>query len=783
MYKKEEQINRKNNFNITFKILFSCVVLLGIVACKKELVLIDSNKTSYVIVIPAQPSAVESKAASELQTYLYKMSDVMIPIVDDREKNLRNEISVGNTNRINHSRIGIDGEELEDDGFLIKTEDKKVYVTGGKRNGVLYGVHELLERYLGCRKYSPTVEHVPRKNKITLPRKINDLQVPVIKSRNMSYTGARDKAFFEWLRLTHTPTGAADWGRWGLWVHTFGVLVPENVFYESHPEYYTMNEKGERVPSQLCLTNPEVLEVLCSELEKRINAKPEAIYWSVSQNDNYNYCKCENCMKVMEEEGSPSGLIIRFVNEVASRFPEKIISTLVYQYSRKAPKYAKPAKNVNLMFCSIECNRSKPIRDDESSASFREDMENWAKLSDNIILWDYMVQFSNLYTPFPNFRVLQPNMQYFVSNNVSALYSQGNPQPTGDMWQLRAYVAAKLLWNPDCDLDYIIDDFLNGFYGKAGKHIKEYLTLLHDNLEKSGEELSIFGNALTPINGYLSPENLDAYERVFDKAKEEVSDNPQLLERVREAELSILFARLEQANLMPVGEHGFFNRVESGKLVLRQEYTNLLERFIEGLKKNNAGMLCEWMTTVDEYSKEMKELPNQFSRFLSPGNKALGKPASLGSPFKPESLSLPFAEYKALQEVSVTNGVLGARNYDSNWIGFRHDNFEVVINLQEVTEVREINIRFMQSILDRIFLPHGITVETSVDNHAYHYAGQTKHAMDKEKNFMTKVYTSSFPPRKARYLKIKTDVVPTCPLWHRDAGCDVFTLFDEISIY
>jgi hypothetical protein len=41
---------------------------------------------------------------------LYKMSDVMIPIVDDKEENLRNEISVGNTNRIDHSRIGIDGD-------------------------------------------------------------------------------------------------------------------------------------------------------------------------------------------------------------------------------------------------------------------------------------------------------------------------------------------------------------------------------------------------------------------------------------------------------------------------------------------------------------------------------------------------------------------------------------------------------------------------------------------------------------------------------------------------
>jgi hypothetical protein len=42
-------MNPKNNFNI----LLSCVVLLGMVACQKELVLVDSGKTSYVIVIPA----------------------------------------------------------------------------------------------------------------------------------------------------------------------------------------------------------------------------------------------------------------------------------------------------------------------------------------------------------------------------------------------------------------------------------------------------------------------------------------------------------------------------------------------------------------------------------------------------------------------------------------------------------------------------------------------------------------------------------------------------------
>ena len=63
------------------------------------------------------------------------------------------------------------------------------------------------------------------------------------------------------------------------------------------------------------------------------------------------------------------------------------------------------------------------------------------------------------------------------------------------------------------------------------------MTLLHDNLEKSGEELSIFGNALTPINGYLSPENLDAYNKCFDRAEAAVSGDKELTARVQFARL------------------------------------------------------------------------------------------------------------------------------------------------------------------------------------------------------------------------------------------------------
>ena len=35
--------------------------------------------------------------------------------------------------------------------------------------------------------------------------------------------------------------------------------------------------------------------------------------------------------------------------------------------------------SVNIMLCSIECNRSKPIATDPEGASFKKDIEDWGK--------------------------------------------------------------------------------------------------------------------------------------------------------------------------------------------------------------------------------------------------------------------------------------------------------------------------------------------------------------------------------------------------------------------
>ena len=93
------------------------------------------------------------------------------------------------------------------------------------------------------------------------------------------------------------------------------------------------------------------------------------------------------------------GSMLTFVNELAARFGDKTVSTLAYQYTRRCPKSLRPAKNVLINLCSIECNRSRPIRQDRSSAPFGRDLRTWSAACDRLFVWDYVVQFSNLVSP------------------------------------------------------------------------------------------------------------------------------------------------------------------------------------------------------------------------------------------------------------------------------------------------------------------------------------------------------------------------------------------------
>ena len=637
----------------------------------QKIVLAENKSSQYKIVLPKHATTYELRAATVLQDYLIQVSGAALPIVTSDKSPKSQEIIIGQNERLDELAAAIDYRLLKEDGFVIWTDSTRLIIAGGSEKGSLYGVYSFLEQYLGCRMYSPKVKIIPHQNTVILG-KINDRQVPVITFRDTHYRTTWDAEYTDWHKLDHAPDGERT--DWGMWVHTFNELVPPQVYYSSHPEYFAM-VKGKRLPTQLCLSNPEVLQITIQNLRKKIAMNPAAKYWSVSQNDNRDYCTCDPCKGLDAREGSPSGSIINFVNQVADQFPGKMISTLAYEYGRHAPKTMKPRDNVNIMLCSIEAFRDKPIRADESSAEFVKDVKDWSKIAKDIIVWDYVIQFNHLLSPFPNLHVLQPNIQFFAENNVNAMFEQGNREVGGEFAALRAYLISKLLWNPWVNVDSVMNDFLFGYYGAAGTPIRKYIDLMRGELIKGGKPLRIFGSPNEAADTYLTPALIAKYNSLFDEAEKLVADSAEVLERVRIARLPLMYATMEQAKKNFTGENGLFEKVND-KWEAKTNIRNMVDEFTDLCLREGVTQVKEWSTSPEAYRSAMYRLYSQgMNEHLAYGKKVMM--------ISPDTSDISEEKLKML-----TDGKRGSHDYDNNWINFAGKDLEVVIDLEKKEVVR-----------------------------------------------------------------------------------------------
>ncbi|MCK5703195.1 MAG: DUF4838 domain-containing protein, partial [Cyclobacteriaceae bacterium] len=625
---------------------------------QQNITLTKEDETSrYRIVIPSAATAHELRASKVLQDYLLQISGAALPIISSEKSVSPYEIVLGQNERLDELNIEINLNALENDGFIIKTDSLRLIIAGGNNKGTLYGVYTFLEKYLGCRMYSPNVKVIPEQKQIKLGN-IDDLQVPVIRFRDTHYRITWDAEYLDWHKLSHDENGNRT--DWGMWVHTFHTLVPPDIYFNEHPEYFSM-VNGKRIPTQLCLTNQDVLEITVQNLRKKIAENPIATYWSVSQNDNRNYCTCENCQEIDDREGSPSGSIINFVNQVADQFPDKVISTLAYEYGRKAPKTLRPRKNVNIMLCSIEVFRNLSIEEDSTSADFRRDVEEWGQIASDIIVWDYVIQFPNLISPFPNLQVLQPNIQFFTKHGVSAMFEQGNREVGGEFAELRAYLISKLLWDPNLNVDTLMNDFLAGYYGVAAKPVSKYIDEVREALLDSGAPLRIFGSPNEAATSYLTVELIERYEELFDEAEAAVADSAELLERVRIARLPLDFAIMEQAKKNYTGERGIFHKV-NGQWEVRTAIRSKIDPFTDLCIRQGVTRVKEWSTSPDEYRTSMYRLFSQgMNEHLAYKKKVIF--------FSPDTLTIREGAGHML-----TDGIRGGHDYDYNWFGFSGKN-------------------------------------------------------------------------------------------------------------
>jgi hypothetical protein len=366
--------------------------------------------------------------------------------------------------------------------------------------------------------------------------------------------------------------------------------VPTELCKE-HPEYLPLI-KGERKSGyvQRCLSNPDVLRISIERVRQWIKEHPEATIISVSQNDTINNCQCDQCKAVDDAEGSPCGSLLKFVNAVAETIekdhPNVRIDTLAYQYTRKPPKTIRPRRNVIMRLCSIECCFAHGLDTCPSKENqrFRDDIVAWGPIAPLLYVWDYTTDFGHYQQPFPNFDALQANVRFFVKHGVKSLFEQGNYSGGGggEMEPLRAYVLAKLLWNPETDVQQHTREFVNAYYGKAAPKILAYLEVTHRPVREDGRHIHIFDS---PRSAYLNEDVMNAAEKIMDEA-EQLAENDDVRFRVQVARLPVWYVKIAA------------NRVEG------DAKTDLTKRFVALARKAGISNISEGKT-LDEWAKKL----------------------------------------------------------------------------------------------------------------------------------------------------------------------------------
>ena len=181
--------------------------------------------------------------------------------------------------------------------------------------------------------------------------------------------------------------------------------------------------------------------------------------------------------------------MIWFVNKVAAEigkhYPDVMLGTFAYMYTRHAPQNIRPSKNVVVRLCNVECCFAHPINSTICAVNtdFIDDLYAWSRLTEHIYIWDYVTDFVEYHTPYPNFRVLGSNIRTFGENGVVGLMEEGShDSPWSEFSELRQWILAKLLWNPDENVDVLAREFCMDYYGNAGTDIFDYWESIQDQV-------------------------------------------------------------------------------------------------------------------------------------------------------------------------------------------------------------------------------------------------------------------------------------------------------------
>lgn len=598
---------------------------------------VEEGRARAAILLPERATAAEQEAAKTLQAYFKRITGAELPLLTEPDSFAGFVIAVGRTALARQRGALANAERLAPEGFLIRCRDNAALLVGRDELGTLYAAFTLLEQQCGVRWFAPgdlgTV--VPSAKTLRLGT-FETVEEPDFRLRWVG-RGA-------WARANKMNVNV---GEWGLKIfgsaHTFRRLVPPEKYYQDHPEYFALVQ-GQRTQfagvhrNQLCTSNPEVIATVIANIRTLREREPDWDVVSLFPNDGLGFCECAACRS--QDEGGPvdvedinsrwnelsvtekSGVLSRrmtlFYRAVAEGLlalhPDLLLKTGIYSAYLAPPQDTTLRGLPNMMgqVCHGMCH-NHPLTDPncEINRAFRAMLERWREIYPQLCLYEYYWKVAALELPFPIVHSIRQDLPYFHRLGVTGLYTQ-----YAENWGtigLNYYVAAKLLWNVETDVDALLADFYEKFYAQAAGPMRAYHEALERAAQASGSHLAaeypellrlFTDELLTTLDGHL-------------KEAERVAVGDLVRKRVALSRLSWKYVRLCVDYLKSLQDAAARTTAHwEGEEVVALEEPTRRAQAIRDFLEAHADSVC-FRVRNNNYLARFLNVPYAFGRFLA----------------------------------------------------------------------------------------------------------------------------------------------------------------------
>ena len=524
-------------------------------ATPTDIPLIADGASGYTIVIPDEPNASERYAAEELQFFIKDATGVTLPVESDGGRGFDQNakvLSVGQTSILTGSGLSVGYDELNSDGYKIRTFGNTVVMSGARGNGTLYAAYGFLERNFGYEYFAVDEWAIDTADTVMLM----DMEVTDVPTFNGRWvTCATLDADREWATRARLTGGqgvmltdvVTSWSRLN-----DQSIVAQLLPYSEYKDRTTADGKpwmsGDMDTGQLCLSvalnDEECFNTLCDNLiNYYVAEETEQKIFMLGINDTRSYCQCDDC-KAAYEKYLPSGMRVQFANKVADRVQawidendpgrEFYICIFAYLFDLTPPVRYDDATgqyiplddsvvcndNVMVRIAPIESVNMYPHTDTKHNPAAAVAFAGWTAVASNLCIWDYGTNFNAYLAPYPDWGTMQENFQMYDSVGVSDILTQTPAHTSGTgFYAMTIYLRAQLMWDAYQDFDALVNRFIDNYYKTAAEEIRGY----YDYLRTKYEQMRVAGTydgdiyGQKPYNNWTYEELLQM-ERIFDRA-------------------------------------------------------------------------------------------------------------------------------------------------------------------------------------------------------------------------------------------------------------------------